>query len=310
MAAHRILVTGAAGFVGRHLFPALRERLPDAELHAATADVTDAQAVETEIVRIQPDRCVHLAAISAIRDAGRDPDRAWAVNLHGTLHVARAILSRVPRCALIFASSADAYGASFRTGHALDETAALAPMNTYSATKAAADLALGAMATEGLHAIRVRPFTHTGPGQMGDFVVTGFARQIARIVAGVQEPVLRVGALDTQRDFLDVRDICAGYATCVARAEELERGTIFNLASGTPRRIGDVLQALCTEAGVQPQVQTDLQRLRASDIKLTWGDASRARAQLGWAPRIPWEETLRALLADWQDRVRSEQSTT
>jgi GDP-4-dehydro-6-deoxy-D-mannose reductase len=306
MPVYRVLITGASGFVGRHLFPALRERLPDAELHAATADVTDAQAVEREISRILPDRCVHLAGIAAIRDAGSDPDRAWAVNLHGTLHVARAISSHAPRCALIFASSADVYGASFRTGRALDETAPLAPINTYGATKAAADLALGAMATEGLHVIRVRPFTHTGPGQTGDFVITAFARQVARISAGLQEAVLHVGALDTQRDFVDVRDICAGYAACVAQAEELEPGTIFNLASGTPRRIGDVLQALCMEAGVLPHVKTDPQRLRASDIKLTWGDASRARAQLGWIPRIPWEETLRTLLADWQVRIKSE----
>ena len=71
MQVHRILITGASGFVGRHLFPILRERLPNAELHAATADVTDAQAVETEIALIRPDRCVHLAAIAAIREAGR-----------------------------------------------------------------------------------------------------------------------------------------------------------------------------------------------------------------------------------------------
>lgn len=306
MAAHRILVTGASGFVGRHLLPVLRERLPDAELHAATADVRDARAVETEIARVRPDRCVHLAAISPIREASRDPDRAWAVNLHGTLHVARAISSHVPSCVLIFASSADAYGATFRGGRALDETAPLAPINTYGATKAAADLALGAMAAEGLRAIRVRPFTHTGPGQTGDFVVTSFARQVARIAAGLQEPVMHVGALDPRRDFLDVRDICVGYATCVARAEELEPGEIFNLASGTPRRIGDVLQALCMAAGIQPRVETDAQRLRAVDIKVTWGDASRARSQLDWSPCIPWEETLRTLLADWQERVKSE----
>jgi len=307
MAALRILITGVSGFVGSHLVPILQERLPQAQLYPATADVTDAKAVEEEIAGVRPDRCVHLAAISAIGDASQNPDRSWAINLNGTLNIARAILAHVPRCALIFASSADAYGASFRSGQPLSEAAPLAPVNTYSATKAAADLALGAMANEGLRAIRVRPFTHTGPGQSGDFVVVAFARQVARVAAGLQEPLLRVGTLDTRRDFLDVRDVCAGYAMCVARADELEPGIIINLASGAPRRIGDVLQTLCRQAGVAPRIETDPARLRASEIPLTWGDASRARTLLGWAPRVPWDDTLRSVLVDWQQRILSEQ---
>jgi nucleoside-diphosphate-sugar epimerase len=306
MVLRRILITGTSGFVGQHLIPLLRRRFPDADLYSATADVTDAQAVAAEISAVQPDHCIHLAGIAAIRAAGQEPDRAWRVNLHGTLHLARAIVSHAPHCTLIFASSADAYGASFRAGHALDESAALAPLNTYGATKAAADLALGAMAGEGLHAIRIRPFTHTGPGQSADFVVSAFARQVARIAAGLQEPVLHVGRLDTQRDFLDVRDICAGYAACIERANELEPGVIFNMASGTPRRIGDVLQALCMEGHVQPRIETDPGRMRASDLQITWGDASRASALLGWSPVIPWERTLRDLLAHWHERARAE----
>jgi GDP-4-dehydro-6-deoxy-D-mannose reductase len=306
MSAMRILITGASGFVGSHLMPILRKRMPQAELHAASADMTDATAITDEIIRIQPDRCVHLAGIAAIRDASQDPRRNWAVNLCGTLNLARAIQVHAPQCALIFASSAEAYGASFRSGQPLDETALLAPMNAYGAAKAAADLALGAMANEGLRTIRVRPFTHTGPGQKGDFVVVAFARQIARIAAGLQEPVLRVGALDTRRDFLDVRDVCAGYALCVAHADELEPGIIINLASGTPRRIGDLLETLCRQANITPRVETDPARLRTSEIRLTCGDASRARKLLGWTPQFAWEETLHSVLADWQHRIRSE----
>jgi GDP-4-dehydro-6-deoxy-D-mannose reductase len=306
VAARRIFITGASGFVGGHLLPILRERLPRAELFPGAVDVTDAKAVEDEIASVRPDGCVHLAAIAAVRNAGQDPDRAWAVNLHGTLNVARAIMTYVPRCVLIFASSADAYGASFRSRQPLDETAPLAPMNAYGATKAAADLALGAMASEGLRAFRVRPFTHIGPGQTEDFVVAAFAKQVARIAAGLQEPVLRVGTLDTRRDFLDVRDVCAGYAACVARADELEPGAIINLASGIPRRVGDVLQMLCKQANVAPRVETDPARLRASEIALTCGDASRARDLLDWKPQIPWEETLESISTDWQNRVRSE----
>ena len=133
---------------------------------------------------LRPDACIHLAAVTAVADARRDPDRAWHVNLHGTLNLARAVLADAPDCHLLFASSSEIYGRSFISGRALDETAVLAPMNSYAATKAATDLALGAMANDGLRVMRLRLFNHTGPGQTDAFVVPAFARQIARIASG------------------------------------------------------------------------------------------------------------------------------
>lgn len=300
MAPRSLLVTGAGGFVGRHLLPLLRARFPGAALHAPALDVTQAEAVADTVRRLRPDACVHLAAIAAIPEARREPDRAWRVNLHGTLHLARAILAQAPECLLLFISSADLYGASFRAGAALDETALPAPMNTYAATKAAADLALGALAGEGLRAIRLRPFNHTGPGQSDAFVVAAFARQVARIAAGRQAPVLRVGALDPRRDFLDVRDVCAAYVNCLERADSLEPGTILNIASGRPRRIGDILEGLLRAAGVAAAIETDPARLRPAEIPIACGDAGRARALLGWEPHVPWEQTLRDVLDDWR----------
>ncbi len=299
----RILVTGAAGFVGRHLSRTLRTAFADAEIVASRFDLADAAAVDAELRAVCPDACVHLAAISAVGAARNDPDAAWRVNLHGTLALAQAILAHAPACVLLFASTADAYGGSFRSGVALDEAAALAPMNLYGATKAAADLALGAMVGDGLRVLRVRPFNHTGPGQSGDFAVPAFARQVARIAAGRQAPVLHVGALDPLRDFLDVRDVCAAYAACLARADDLPPGTILNLASGTPRRIGNVLDDLLALAGVRADVATDQARLRPSEIALAQGDPALAHRLLGWSPQIAWRTTLADVLADWTARV-------
>jgi len=303
MAPRRILVTGASGFVGRHLQPALRAAFPDAALLTDPFDITDPAAADSAVGAARPDVVVHLAAVAAIPAARLDPGRAWQVNLLGTLNVARAVLARAPRCTLLFASSADIYGASFRAGTPLDEQALLAPLNTYSATKAAADLALGAMATEGLRVLRVRAFNHTGPGQAPEFVVPAFAEQVTRIAAGLQPPVLRVGALDPLRDFLDVRDVCAAYAACLARADALAPGTVLNLASGQPRRVGDVLAALMAAAGVRAEVATDAGRLRPTDIPVAAGDAALARRVLGWVPSIPWEQTIADVLADWKTRV-------
>jgi GDP-4-dehydro-6-deoxy-D-mannose reductase len=301
--AGRIMVTGAGGFVGRHLLRILHQTLPNCEVVASAFDVTDAKAVKTAVEETRPDAVVHLAAIAAVGPARENPDTAWQVNLHGTLNLGRALLTAVPSCILLFASTSDAYGLSFQAGHALDETAALAPLNTYSATKAAADLALGAMAREGLQVIRLRAFNHTGPGQTDDFVVPSFARQVACMAAGTQEGIIRVGALDPFRDFLDVRDVCAAYAACIVHGNELEPGCIINIASGQARRIGDVLQTLLDLAGVRAEIRVDTERLRSFEICRAVGDAALAHRLLGWAPRIPWDQTLRDVLDDWQARI-------
>lgn len=309
----KILVTGAGGFVGRHLLTALRQRFPQADLVAAGApleadrfDIADRDACDSLISREKPDGCVHLAAIAAISDARSDPARAWCVNLHGTLALADAIMRHVPACRMVFASTSDLYGASFKSGLALDERALPAPLNVYAATKAAADLALGALAAQGLRVIRVRPFNHTGPGQSAGFAVPAFARQVMRIRAGLQPPIITVGDLSPYRDFLDVRDVCAAYAACLDGECDISPGAILNIASGQPRRIGDVLHALMDEAGVTAEIQIQGVLLRATDIAIAVGDASAARAVLGWRPMIAWQTTIADVIADWRVRVAKE----
>ncbi|MCX7383678.1 MAG: GDP-mannose 4,6-dehydratase [Alphaproteobacteria bacterium] len=308
MAPTRILLTGASGFVAGHLVPRLRTDFPAAEFILCgeahvKLDITETSSVQALVRETRPDVCIHLAAISAIAEARGNPARAWQVNVLGTLALAEAIRADAPGCTLVFASSAEIYGRSFTAGTKLDETAAAAPMNTYAATKAAADLALGAMAADGLRVIRLRPFNHTGTGQTAGFVVPAFAAQVAAIASGRQEPVLKVGNLDAFRDFLDVRDVCAAYSACVARADVIAPGTILNIASGTPRRIGDVLTDLLAIAGVEAEIVLDPARLRPSDIPLAAGNAAAARAMLGWAPSISWETTLSDILADWRARI-------
>lgn len=311
MTPRRILLTGAGGFVARHLRPLLRAAFPDASLiemggAGAKVDLADGAAVARFVAEVVPDACVHLAAVTAVPAAQADPDGAWRVNLLGTLALARALQAANPAAVLLFTSSAEIYGRSFAPGVALDEAGLPAPMNTYAATKAAADLALGAMAATGLRVIRMRPFNHTGPGQSAAFVVPAFARQVARIAAGLQAPLLDVGALDPYRDFLDVRDVCAAYVAALARADSLGPGAVFNVASGQARRIGDILADLMKLAGVAAEISTGTALLRRAEIPAARGDASAARDVLGWAPAITWEQTLTDVLADWRVRVAQE----
>lgn len=297
----RILVTGAGGFVGQHLLAAVAAGCPGAAVSTDHFDVGDPVAAAAAVRSAAPEICIHLAAISAIAEARRDEARAWRVNLQGTLNLGRAILQSAPGCLLLFASTADAYGN--RSG-VIGEDAPLAPRNVYAASKAAADLALGAMVEEGLRAIRVRPFNHTGPGQSADFVVPAFARQITRIEAGLQKPVLEVGNLESWRDFLDVRDVCAAYMACIGRRDSLPPGVILNIGSGVARKIGDVLADLMKLAGVDAEIRPAAARLRAAEPGRAIANAALAHGLLGWRPTISWSETLRDVLECWRRRAR------
>ena len=309
-----LLVTGADGFVGRYLIAQLRAAYPAARLVGASRsdasvpgldetrgfDLQDAGAVEALIAELRPDACAHLAAAAAVGSSFADPDSVWRVNVDGTRALANAILRHVPGCVLLHISSAEVYGLSFRRGTALDEAAPMLPANPYAVSKAAADLALGEMALRGLRVIRMRPTNQIGPGQSPRFALPAFARQIALIAAGRQEAIIRTGALDRWRDFLDVRDACAAYVAVLGRADMLEPGLALNLASGRLRRIGEVLDDLVHLAGIEVRIEANAAELRPIDLPRTLCSAGRARQALDWAPQHPWEATLREVIAYWR----------
>jgi GDP-4-dehydro-6-deoxy-D-mannose reductase len=147
-----------------------------------------------------------------------------------------------------------------------------------------------------------RPFNHTGPGQGEAFVAPNFAAQVARIEAGLQPPVISVGALDDERDFLDVGDVVDAYLLMIDRRAQLERGAVFNVASGAPVRIGDILERFLSLSRVRIEVKVDGDRLRPSGVRRVVGDASKLHA-LGWAPRIALNDTLEAVLEDKRREV-------
>lgn len=303
-AAPRVLITGAGGFVGRHLVAALREQQPDWTLDlpegpgaAGGLDVADAKAVSQWIAQRRPDIVVHLAAVAAVTAAVKDPRLAWRVNLDGTLNVVLAMQAHAPEAHLLFVSSAEVYGESLKAGAPVDETSLLQPVNPYAASKAAADILVRQASAAGLSATVARPFNHTGPGQSDAFVAPSFARQIARIEAGLQPPVIQVGSLDDERDFLDVADVVDAYRLLLERRQDQAARQVFNVASGVALRIGDILERLLSAARRRIEVHVDPSRLRPTPIPRVVGDAARLRA-LGWRPARSIDDTLLAVLEE------------
>jgi GDP-4-dehydro-6-deoxy-D-mannose reductase len=316
----RVLVTGAAGFVGKYCIDALLEAgLPAGQVYAlsrkgesppakgveaAVGDVLDFRAMKLLLTQLKPTALIHLAAIAEPAKARADPKGAWEVNFDAVRHLAESVLEVSPDTRLVFAGSAEAYGESFnRETLPISEGSALRPMTTYGATKAAADVLLGQMAHDGLKVVRFRAFNHTGPGQSPAYVVAAFAEQVALIEAGLQPPILRVGNLNGSRDFLDVRDVVQAYVRACHHPLDWRADNVFNIASSTPRTIWSILEGLTASSTCEITIEIDQARLRPNDVKQAFGDNSSAKARLGWSPAVPFDDTLQAVLEFWREQV-------
>ncbi|MGD1994545.1 MAG: GDP-mannose 4,6-dehydratase, partial [Anaerolineae bacterium] len=181
------------------------------------------------------------------------------------------------------------------------EETPLRPLSPYAVSKVAQDmLGLQYHLAYGIEVVRLRPFNHTGPGQSPRFVVPAFASQVARIEVGLQEPVLFVGNLDVWRDFTDVRDIVRAY---VLAATEAKPGQVYNLASGQPQSIREMLESLLDLSPVEIQVEVDPDRYRPADMPVAYGSAEKFHRHTGWEPEIQFEQTLQDVLTYWRKQV-------
>lgn len=293
----RIFVTGASGFVGTRLLPCLAAAGHDVTGADREVDVTDAARLDRAIASHGPEVVVHLAAMSSVAQSWREPDRCHRLNVLGTENLLQAVESNAPDARVLLIGSADQYSPSSEPASPLDETAPLNPRSPYARSKTEAE-ALGlAAAGRGLDVVRVRAFNHTGRGQSDQFVVSSFARQVAAIRLGRQEPVMRVGNLKSVRDFLHVDDVLRAYLALVDPAIPAD---VYNVASGRSTSIQEILDRLIAIAGIAPRVERDPDRFRPTDWLV--GDASKLRAATGWRPEIDLEQILHELFEDWLAR--------
>ena len=315
----RILMTGAAGFVGRWLAPALRVAYPASALAAILrhpsdtcpgwtpfcVDLVDAKAIAEAVREWRPDLVVHLAAQSSISQAPHLAEETWRINAVGALNLAGAVGRMMPGATVFNVSTGEVYGASFLNGPA-SETTPISPGNIYARSKAAAEAIFEDVLPRESRLISVRPLNHTGAGQDERFVLPSFAAQIARIEAGLVEPKLLVGDIRVERDFLDVRDVVDAYLLILAGAGSLPQRSLFNVASGEPRRIDDLVD-LMARASTRPfDVEVDSARFRPAEIPRAVGDASALRQHFGWAPKRSVDELVGGLVRYWRSRIAAE----
>ena len=303
----RVLLTGASGFLGRRLGAALVARGEDVvgvcvDHHGVPrgvdfhhVDVRDRAGVAEIVAEVDPGVVIHLAALSHVGESWLRMPEYFSVNVLGTENVVEAARGR----RLLFASSAEVYGAVPEPEQPIAESRELAPRSPYALTKAAGERLV--LAAGGVVA---RCFNLVGAGQAPTFALPSFAAQLAAIAAGRVPPVLKVGNLGARRDFVHVDDGADGLARLAERGES---GAVYNLAGGEAFSIAEALERLIGVAGLSVAVEEDPQRLRPIDVPLLAGDATRLRA-LGWSPRRGLDVALAELWAAARAGVEAQAS--
>jgi GDP-4-dehydro-6-deoxy-D-mannose reductase len=293
----RALVTGGNGFVGRHLVAELHARGHETVVAGAgelgpgdvAFELTDLATVRAAVERARPEIVFHLAAHASVADASRAPLDTYAVNIGGTANIVEAIRTSDSPARLLFVSSAEVYGVRAPGDMPLRETTRPAPATIYAASKLAAEaIVLASAQTYGLRTVVVRPFNLIGPGQSEGFAVAAFAHRLARIAAG-GPPLFPVGNLTAQRDFLDVRDAARAFADLAERGID---GEIYNVCSGVPKGVAEVLRQLVFAARIGVEMREDPALMRPIDVPIAYGDNAKLRAATGWEPKLPLGRTL------------------
>ena len=336
----RILVTGAGGFAGRHLMAQLiadcskpdaepvhitatfssqkacEQTLPDTTpsnrsigsigwlggtesgfVSSVPMEMRDKRAIEKVVAEVRPQQIYHLAARASGADLERDV--MFAVNVAGTRHLLQAASKLLQSPRVLVVSTGYVYGNTdpMRPAKEDDPTAPLWSFGAYTDSKM--EMESVARSYRGF-VITARAFAHTGAGQTPTFAIPAFARQLARMEVGLEEPTLRVGNLTALRDLLHVRDVVQAYTQIMAHGE---RGLAYNVASGRPYPMQDILDKMRGLCKVETAIATDPARLRPAEIACSSGDSSRLHSLTNWLPRIPLEETLRETLEYWRAEV-------
>ena len=311
----RCLITGINGFAGSHLTEALLSKgysvsgiekggnfsnlahLSD-RLQLFSGDILDKDRMFEIVKAVRPDYVFHLAAQPSVAASFKEPEMTREVNVKGTQNVLDAVREHASSARMLLICTADEYGNVKEKDLPIKETHPLAPTSPYAESKKEAEeLTLSYHKRYSLDVIISRSFNHTGPRQAPSFVLSDWAKQVADIEAGSQEPVIHVGNLEVKRDFLDVRDVADAYITLVTKGIA---GEVYNVSSGKALSLREYLDQLILLSHKKITVEVAPEKLRPVDNPVYCGDNSKLKA-LGWRQQKDVSDTLKALLGYWRN---------
>jgi len=317
----KALITGITGFAGSHLAEYLLAEQPGVEVFGTyrwrsrmdnvehlvdrvtllEGDLRDYTSLHAALSKSRPDYIFHLAAQSFVPASWSAPSETLTTNVAGETNLFEAVRALGLDPVIQIACSSEQYGLVLPSEVPIKETNPLRPLSPYAVSKVAQDyLGYQYFQSYGMKVVRTRGFNHTGPRRGQVFVTSNFCSQVAAIELGLQEPVIRVGNIDAIRDFTDVRDMVRAYWLAVTRAKP---GEVYNIASGQGITIRALLDRILALSSVQVRIEVDPARLRPSDVEILIGDSSKFRADTGWEPRIPFDQTVADLLDYWRETM-------
>jgi len=277
-----------------------------ARLTIEYGDITDFSSLSRVVELTQADVIFHLAAQSYPQTSFTGPSGTLETNIIGTCNLLESVRKFSPSSIVHVCSSSEVFGRVPRELVPISEECRFHPASPYAISKAGTDL-LGVFYAEayGLKTLTTRMFTHTGPRRGDVFAESSFAKQIARIELGLQEPVVKVGNLKSTRTIADVRDAVNAYYLLVTRVSTW--GAVFNIGGEKSMSVGEILETLISMSTYEGiDVEVDPERLRPIDADLQIPDTRKFRSATGWAPSISFEQTMEDLLDYWRLKLRSD----
>jgi GDP-mannose 4,6-dehydratase len=319
----QVLITGITGFVGSHLAEYILAEHPEVDVagikrwrspmdhirHITNqvslhdCDLRDLSSMLTVMSKVKPDVIFHLAAQSYVSTSYTAPGDTLDTNINGTLNLLEAVKITGIDPVIHICSSSEVYGQVTEKDIPITEECPIRPVSPYAVSKVGEDmLAYMYHAAYGSKTIRSRMFTHSGPRRGEVFVDSFFALQVARIENGLQEPVIKVGNLDSVRTFCDVRDTVRAYWSLT----KCPPGEVYNIGGDTTMTIREMLDMLLdmTEYKDKITVEVDPALLRPADVTLQIPSFEKFHTATGWSPQIPYRQTLNDMLDYWRHNLQ------
>ena len=320
----KILITGITGFVGSHLaeycltkpgvavygtarpadFKSESKNIEHikSKIKLMLCELTNEKQVLAVIKKVRPDKIFHLAAENFIPLSWKFPKKNLSNNIFSQLHIFEAVRSINISPIIIIACAGGEYGLVYKKELPLKETNLLRPLTPYALSKVVQEmLAFQYHKAYNFKTVLTRFFATEGPRRRSEFGVSSFAKQIAQIEKGNQEPVVYVGNLNAKNDFLDIQDAVRAYWLA---SEKCKFGEPYNVCSQKVKSMRWVLDTLIGLSTVKNiKVVIDPSRVRPLDVAVHVGDYSKFKKQTGWQPKVPLEKTLENVLNYWRKLV-------